>query len=193
MDRNIVAIIVQESSKLVSEMLRTRAPKRPPSLETPHYEVLYESPPEEEKATSIEAGCVPCAIGHLGTCSGLLAESLRFGRKDGIDSGEVIDRANLCLDELNAMERVDLRPELIAGLPEWEKKLANQALDESRAVRHGLEGLSTVEDLEKVAARIQTARQEIGRNWFKEKLTKMPKEEKSELVEKTIEKLEGEE
>jgi len=134
-----------------------------------------------------------CAIGHLGTCSGLLAESLRFGRKDGIDSGEVIDRANLCLDELNAMERVDLRPELIVGLPEWEKKLANQALDESRAVRHSLEGLSTVEELEKVAARVQTARQEIGRNWFKEKLTKMPKEEKSELVEKTIEKLEGEE
>jgi len=145
---------------------------------------------KEEKASSIEMGCVPCAIGHFGTCSGLLNEAMRFAKKDGVGSSEVIDRVNMCLDELNAMERVDLRPEMITDLPDWEKKLANRALTASRATRHGLEGLTTGNDLEKVAASTQTARSDIGRGWFKERMTRMPKEEKKKLAEKAIEKLE---
>ena len=48
-----------------------------------------------QEATKIETGCVPCAIGHLGTCSGLLNEAIRFAGKDGMDSEEVIDRVGL--------------------------------------------------------------------------------------------------
>lgn len=192
MNVGIVAIILQEGGKLISELIRNRPRKQ---AEAPVYSpviVETEITEPEAKATSVEAGCVPCAIGHLGTCSGLMAESLRFGREEGIGSDEVISRVNLCLDELNSMERVDLRPEMIAGLPEWEKELANKALSESRSARHKLEGISTIGDLEKVAADIQTGRQSIGKSWFKQKLAKMPKEEKAKIAEKAIEKLEEE-
>jgi len=145
---------------------------------------------EADKASSIEAGCVPCAIGHFGTCSGLLNEAMRFAKKEGIGSGEVIDRVNMCLDELNAMERIDLRPELVLNLPPWEKELADKALVASRSTRHGLEGMTSVNDLEKVAATTQNARNEVGRSWFKERLARMPEAKKEEIVRKAIEKME---
>jgi len=196
MDRQTIALIFQEGGRFITELIRTRPFKR---LQTVRPVIVEEQPPkvaetitEEEKASSIEAGCVPCAIGHFGTCSGLLNEAMRFAKKDGVGSSEVIDRVNMCLDELNAMERVDLRPELITDLPDWEKELANRALTASRATRHGLEGLTTGNDLEKVAASTQTARTDIGRKWFKERLARMPKEEKEKLAEKAIEKLEEE-
>lgn len=190
MDKMLLAFIFQEGGNLISNLLKTRPRKREAtSPNEPHYEIIAES---EEKATSIEAGCVPCSVGHLGTCSGLLNEAMRFARKDGINSSNVIDRVNICMDELNALERVDLRPEMITNLSPWEKELANKALKESRAIRHHLESLSSADDLEKAAANTQTARQEIGREWFQQRLAKMPKEAKTKLVEKTIEKL-GEE
>jgi len=114
-----------------------------------------------------------CSIGHLGTCSGLLNEAMRFAHKDGIQSEEVIDRVNMCMDELNALERVDLRPEMIHGLPGWEKSLADDALGLSRSLRHDLEALSDVPALEAIAAKTQTKRQEIGKAWFKERITRM--------------------
>lgn len=196
MDRQTVALIVQESGKFITEIIRNYGFKRTRTVQSV---IVEEQPPkvdepiaEEGKASSVEAGCVPCAIGHFGTCSGLLNEAMRFANKDGLGSSEVIDRVNMCLDELNAMERVDLRPEMITNLPDWEKKLANGALTASRATRHGLEGLTTGNDLEKVAASTQTARTEIGRKWFQERLARMPKEEKERLAEKAIEKLEEE-
>lgn len=123
-------------------------------------------PSNSSEARDIATGCLPCALGHFGTCSGLLNEAMRFARKDGLNSNEVIDRVNMCLDELNAMERVDLRPELIANLPQEEKGIANRALSESRGLRHQLEGMSSVEELEQSAAQTQTTRKEIGRAWF---------------------------
>jgi len=196
LDRQTIALIFQEGGRFITELIRTRPFKRP---ETVRPVIVEEQPPkvaetitEEGKASSIEAGCVPCAIGHFGTCSGLLNEAMRFAKKDGVGSSEVIDRVNMCLDELNAMERVDLRPELITDLPDWEKELANRALTASRATRHGLEELTTGNGLEKVAASTQKARTEIGRGWFKERLARMPKEEKEKLAERAIEKLEEE-
>ena len=133
---------------------------------------------ETESGTYTANGVIVhnCAIGHFGTCSGLLNEAMRFANKDGISSSEVIDRVNICLDELNALERVDLRPQLIINLPPWEKDLANKALVESRSTRHGLEKISTVEDLEKVTAETQEARQDIGRTWFKQKIERKDNE-----------------
>lgn len=198
MDRQTIAVLFNEGGKLITEILRSRPRKAtkitveatPAVAEEPPLEVAEKSIAEEGKASSIEAGCVPCAIGHFGTCSGLLNEAMRFAKKDGVGSGEVIDRVNMCLDELNAMERVDLRPELVLNLPDWEKELADRALVGSRSTRHGLESLTTVADLEKVAAVTQNTRNEVGRKWFKERLARMPKEEKAKLAEKAIEKLE---
>ena len=194
MDRQTVALIFQEGGKFITELIRNRPFKRPETVRPVAVEEqpqkVAEPITEGKKASSVEAGCVPCAIGHFGTCSGLLNEAMRFAKKDGVESSEVIDRVNMCLDELNAMERVDLRPELIIDLPDWEKKLANGALTASRATRHGLEGLTTGNDLEKVAASTQITRTEIGRKWFKERLARMPKEEKGKLAEKAIEQLE---
>jgi len=128
-------------------------------------------PSNANKAQAIATGCVPCSIGHLATCSGLLNEAMRFAKKDGIASEEVLDRLNMCLDELNALERVDLRSELIVNLPGWEKELANKALTCSRDLRHKLEGLSGVDDLEQVVATTQTTRNDIGRQWYQYRLT----------------------
>lgn len=200
MNDGIVAVIFQWGGKLLTEYLRNR----PRQIKPPPTEVrLSENQPPtlgnlnsryevSTKATSVEAGCVPCAIGHYGTCSGVLNEATRFAKKDGIDSGEVIDRINICLDELNAMERVDLRPEKIASLPHWEKELAHKALNESRAARHALEGISSTDQLETITANLQTARNDIGRQYFKKKLSNMPAADKSELVSQTIQKLEEE-
>jgi hypothetical protein len=151
-------------------------------------EVPYKPPETSEKAMAIATGCVPCSIGHLGTCSGLLNEAMRFARSDGIQSEEVISRCNMCLDELNALERVDLRPELMHGLPEWEKQLAEKALNLSRSLRHDLEGMSTVDGLEGITAKAQGTRQEIGSSWFRERLSRMTPEQRQIVEEKLKQK-----
>lgn len=139
------------------------------------------------KATSIASGCIPCSIGHLGTCSGLLNEAMRFARKDGVQNDEVISRVNMCLDELNALERVDLRPEMIVDLPDWEKPLAEKALDLSRSLRHQLEQLPDLSGLENISAVTQSTRQEIGKAWFKERYSRMTPGQR-ETVEKELQK-----
>lgn len=147
-------------------------------------ETPYKTPELSEKARAIPTGCVPCSIGHLGTCSGLLNEAMRFARSDGIDSEEVITRVNMCLDELNTMERGDLRPEMIVGLPDWEKGLAEKALVVSRSLRHDIEGLSSVDNLEAITAKTQGVRQQIGSAWFRERLSRMSPEKRQVVEEK---------
>lgn len=192
MNVQMVAVLIQEGSRLFSQWLQIRPPQKKSVLE-PLIKVSQEISEEktvlESKATEVPTGCIPCAIGHMGTCSGLLNEAVRFARADGIASVEVIDRANMCLDELNAMERIDLRPEMIANLPEWEKELANSALIESRNLRHELEKLSNVAQLEQVAAGTQSTRQQIGRSWFQAKLSHMSPEEKAEIQKKAKERI----
>jgi len=141
-----------------------------------------------EKATGIATGCIPCSIGHLGTCSGLLNEAMRFARKDGVQSDEVIKRVNMCLDELNALERVDLRPEMIHDLPDWEKPMAEKALDLSRSLRHDLEQVPDLSMLEGISAKTQTTRNEIGKSWFKERFTRMTPEQQRLVEDKLREK-----
>jgi hypothetical protein len=231
----IVAVFIQEGSRLFSEMLRARgpsknktqpidleqfimdSPSRFPSLQTkPTINIVAERPTEGPqtavininpesvaiqkipteivpgKAGDIATGCVPCAMGHFGTCSGILNESKRFAKgTDGMASPEVIDRVNMCLDELNAMERVDLRPEMTVQLNGWEKELAEKALVESRNIRHNLEGIRTYEDLEQVAAKTQTSRKEIGRQWFQNKLSNMSPDDKEEIKRRVLAKIEA--
>ncbi len=206
MNTQIVAIVIQECSRLFGELIRNRKHKIPPVaiVEESQEEIpelaasaLTEYPKEEvkapaaetKKASDIATGCVPCSMGHLGTCTGLLNEAMRFAKKDGIESGEVIDRVGMCMDELNALERVDLRPEMITALPDWQRELANQALTQSRSMRHDLEGLTTVNQLEKIAASTQSARKDIYKVWFRERLARMSPEEKAQLSKKVEEQI----
>jgi len=134
----------------------------------------------QEKATGVATGCIPCSVNHLSTCSGLLNEGMRFARSDGVQSEEVIERISMCMDELNSLERVDLRPEMIHNLPDWEKTLAEKALDFSRSLRHDLEQVSDISTLEEISARTQTTRNEIGKSWFQERFKRMtPAQQKS--------------
>lgn len=186
MDKDTLAVIIQEGSRIVSMLMRNRDVLSSPSPGTPSPEAASNQPlliqkTHTQKATAIATGCIPCSLGHIGTCTGLLNEAMRFARKDGVGADEVIERVNMCLDELNALERVDLRPEMIQELPPWEKDLAEQALALSRSLRHDLEGISDVDTLEIVAAHTQTSRQEIGRVWFKERLSRMTPEQQVQL------------
>ncbi|MFA5991831.1 MAG: hypothetical protein WC794_06330 [Candidatus Doudnabacteria bacterium] len=137
--------------------------------------ITEEEPIEEEqnhnseKATAIATGCVPCSLGHFSTASGLLNEAIRFANKDGMSS-DVIDRVSSAIDEFNALERVDLRPEMTVNLEGNIKKLAIRTLKDSRDIRHGLENLSTPEELEILAAKAQNSRKVIAREWFEEKI-----------------------
>lgn len=198
MKRELLAVLFQQTGFFLSELIKNRGSSKRDN--TPQY-ILSSEPPsevektpvaaEENKATSIATGCVPCSIGHMGTCTGVLNESIRFARsEEGLASPEVIERVSICLSELNAMERVDLRPEMILDLPPHEKGLAEKALEVSRATRHKLEGLSTLRDLEEAAATMQKSSNEISKEFFRNKLSKMPKEEKLKLAEQAIEKLE---
>ena len=212
MNSELIATVFTYGGQVISALLKNRAPKR---TEPPAYPLVEEPEVVEElhlsggemveipidkegkavaeEASGIKAGCVPCAIGHISTCSGELAEGMRFARSDGMASNEVIDRIGHCLEELNVMEREDLSAQKIASLPQWEKELAIKALNVSREMRHTLEGMSassTVNDLEAVAAWAQESRQEIVRGWFKQKLTKMPGKEKDNLAKEAVAKLE---
>jgi len=188
MQREMLALIVEQGTRILSAVIRNRDILFPPSQPGP--KGFEPSPTEDvvvnqsntQKATAIATGCLPCSLGHLGTCSGLLNEAMRFARTDGIQDGEVIGRINMCMDELNALERVDLRPEMIHGLPEWEKSLAEQALTLSRSLRHDLEGILDVNTLEAVTAKTQTQRQEIGKSFFQQRLQFLTPEQRQQVA-----------
>jgi hypothetical protein len=150
------------------------------------------SPDTRSKATSVKAGCLPCSLGHMGACSGMLQEAVRFAQSDGVDSDTPIDRINTCLDELNTLERKDLTPELIESLPPWERELALKALAASRSLRHSLEGIETLDDLIAASAKTTTVRKEIGREWFRKKFVQMTPREQKHLAEEALERFEKE-
>ena len=168
----------------LQEILGTAKPETANHAQASPDEMPYESLSEiaqEVRSSDVATGCVPCAISHFGTCAGLLNEAMRFARKDGLESYEVLDRINKSLDELNALERVDLDSEKIFALPQGEKELAVKALNASRATRHSLESLITVDDLDKATADVQTIRRDIGRDWYRYRLSRLPREKLNEV------------
>ena len=215
----ILATLIQAGSQIAAEYIRSRPVKTEPvSLGQPEelqfeptakviesdvqisetkptkMKLISQTPTEDKKdfefkAQAIPTGCIPCSLGHLGACSGLLNEAMRFARADGVASDEVIDRANMCLDELNALERTDLRPEMINGLPEWEHDIAVDALNLSRQTRHYLENVNNIDQFEKVAAEVQAKRNDIGRRWFQGKLSHLSDEEKAKIQERVMDKV----
>ncbi|MEE9316272.1 MAG: hypothetical protein V3U97_04090 [bacterium] len=128
----------------------------------------------------IATACLPCTGSHLHACVGLLNEAVRFARKDGINL-EVIKRIDNCLGEIVAAERIDLTPEAIVNLPAKEKEIASEAAIKLRDIRHDLENISSLDELEQIAARAQELQHKITYQWFQSKLasaklTKQPVE-----------------
>jgi len=150
--------------------------------------IEVEPEPPEGQAEAIATGCVPCSLGHFGTCAGLINEAVRFS-DDGLNNNEVKDRALMCLQELNAMERVDLRPEMIAQLEGKERQLAEQALKASRNTRHIIENMKTPQDLVNAASKITVTQREIGRKWWDLKLSSLSEADRAEVNQRVEEKL----
>ena len=123
----------------------------------------------ENRINEVKSACVPCAIGHFSTSSRLLNEALRF-RKDGLATPQVLDDITEALGEQNALERIDLTPAKIAVLPEWEREMAAQALDKSRELRHRLESVRNMEELEKIAIDTEQYYKHLNRNWLSTRL-----------------------
>jgi len=121
---------------------------------------------EETPTAQIATGCLPCALGHFSTSSGLLNEAVRF-KGEGMTSNNILDRIAGALEEQNALERDDLSPVKIQSLPEWEMPIAEEALSQSRQLRHKLESIQSVDELEKAAADTKRYYIKLNRQWYK--------------------------
>jgi len=121
----------------------------------------------------VASACVPCAIGHFSTSARLLNEAVRF-KKDGLASAQVLDDISAVLGEQNALERIDLTPEKIRTLPEWEREMANLALETSRELRHKLESVQSMEELENLAADTEEFYKKLNREWLSKRLEECP-------------------
>ncbi len=133
--------------------------------------VTPQKPQEPPKNASIKSqvatACVPCALGHFSTSAGLLNEAVRF-KKEGMRSNEILDRIGKVLEEQNALERVNLAPGEIASIRnKWERDIAEEALDQSRGLRHKLESIEGIDELEKVAADTAKYYKKLNRQWYK--------------------------
>jgi len=139
-----------------------------------------ETVPEKE---AVATACVPCALGHFSTTAGLLNEAVRF-KKEGITSNEILDRIAKVLEEQNTLERVDLTEEKIRNTPAWERDLAEEALQQSRGLRHRLETLTTIEELGQAAADSEGYYRELNRKWWKRRFAvpKMSLEDAKKLA-----------
>lgn len=131
----------------------------------------FEGQPELNKG--VASACVPCAIGHFSTSARLLNEAVRF-KKDGLTSPQVLDDIAASLGEQNALERIDLTPEKTRMLPEWEKEMAEIALEKSRELRHNLESIQNMDDLENLAAETEEFYKFLNREWASKRLKECP-------------------
>jgi len=125
-----------------------------------------QKPPEEKPEEEIATGCLPCAVSHFSTSPGLLNEAGRF-KGEGMTSNQILDRIAGAIEEQNSLERVDLSPIKIQTLPEWEKPIAEEALKQSRQLRHRLEGIHSTDELEQIAADTKRYYLKLNRQWYK--------------------------
>jgi len=123
--------------------------------------------------SDVASACVPCAVGHFSTSAGVLNEAFRF-RNEGLTSPQILDRIAKAIEEQNALERVDLTPEKMQKLQPWERDLAEEALTKSRELRHSLEGIQSVEELEGLAADTEEFYKKLNREWTTKRLLECP-------------------
>ena len=122
--------------------------------------------PASTKSEDIATACVACALGHFSRSAGALNEAMRF-KGEGMTSNEILDRIASVLEELNALERFDLTPEKLQRTPKWEREIAEEALLHSRQLRHRLEGIQSIEELEQAAAETAAFYKKMNREWYK--------------------------
>ena len=134
-----------------------------------------------EATKTVATACVPCALGHFSTSAGLLNEIARF-KEEGVTSDEILDRIAKVQAEQNALERVDLTPENIQSLPPWEKELAEEALSQSRKLRHSLESFTNIEQLEQTAADTSSFYKVLNREWFKRRFAHLGPEKAQRIA-----------
>jgi len=121
----------------------------------------------------VKSACLPCAVGHFSTSATLLNEAVRF-KKDGLASPQVLDDIAQAIGEQNALERIDLTPAKIGNLPDWEKGLANEALEKSRELRHKLESVQNMDELTEIAADTEEYFKYLNREWTSKRLQECP-------------------
>jgi len=170
----------------VTEMEK-RLPPTDLSPPVPPQEDENSTPSDVSSISQVTAegkGCVPCAADHFSTVAGALTEALRFARTEGLDHQEVLERIALSFDELNIMERIDAAPEKIERLSEEEQALMRNATVSSRDLRHSLSDLTSVEDLEAVAAMAQKARTDFRSGLFRLQLGQLQPEERQRVQER---------
>lgn len=184
MSPDIRSILLEEGSKMVTQLVKAPRHKveSQSQVETPEdaLERIYGSKkadsgvpsgelPISEPKADVASACLPCSLGHFSVSTGMLNEAVRF-KVEGITSNEVLDRIAKTLEELNALERVDLSPDKIEVLPPWEKDLAYKVLLKSRELRHRVESIKSMADLESIAAETDRFYKRLNSEWFKQKL-----------------------
>jgi len=92
------------------------------------------------------------------------------------------------LEEQNALERVDLTPEKIRSSPEWERDIAEEALQQSRSLRHRLETIESIDELEQAAADTEIYYRKLNRTWWKRRFANLGGD-KAELVAARVDRL----
>jgi len=154
---------VEKAGKDIRSMADELHVTAEPPVESPETNPVAERAPQKE---TVATACVPCSLGHFSTSAGLLNEVVRF-KGEGITSNEILDRVAKVQEEQNTLERVDLTEENIQSLPSWEKVLAEDALSQSRKLRHTLESFTSIEQLKQAAADTSSFYRELNRKWFK--------------------------
>ncbi|MBA7661942.1 hypothetical protein ES703_69962 [subsurface metagenome] len=166
---------VKALEEFAATMTAPVAPKEaPPEQKTTP--TITQEPETVARQETVATACVPCALGHFSTSAGLLNEAVRF-KGEGMTSNEILDRLAKTLAELNALERVDLTPEKIRSAPDWERDIAEEALRQSRSLRHRLENIESIEELEAAAADTEGYYRELNRVWWKQRFAKLGKTE----------------
>ena len=164
--------LIDKISDKLDQLGISDTPSAPPTRATESQKTkllpttVTETSAEEKPVEDIATGCLPCAVSHFSTSAGLLNESVRF-KGEGMTSNEILDRIAGAIEEQNSLERVDLSPVKIQHLPEWERPIAEEALEQSRQLRHRLEGIQSTDELEKVAADTKRYYIKLNRQWFK--------------------------
>jgi hypothetical protein len=198
MKAEVLAIFFSEGGKLVSEIIRTRLPRRTSSsqetqtvvkteISTPVLPVSTSENKKEVETTPKEkikkgVACLPCTNSHLLTCRGLLDEAHRMSHNGLTEEG--MERVDQCLGEIAAAERVDLAPANIATLSSEEQEIARYAANEIRNIRHDLEGLTDPQVLETAAAKITELQKHVSKEYLKYRLSKINPEAEKLLSER---------
>jgi len=164
---------VKSLEKFAATMTAPKAQDKAPPEQKMNPTIVQE-PETALRQEAVATACVPCALGHFSTSTGLLNEAVRF-KADGLTSNAILDRIAKVLEEQNALERVDLTPEKIRSTPDWEREIAETALLQSRSLRHRLETITTIEDLEQAAADTEGYYRELNREWWKQRFAKLGK------------------